>query len=386
MLYWLNLHLVDLHGGFNVLRYVTFRCAAAATCAFLCSILLGRPIINWLLRIGASDSACKDFCEDINKLHTHKQGKPSMGGVLILISVTVAVLICTNLTNRFVWVALVSMLWLGAIGFADDITKIKRGNGEGIPGRYKFAAQIALGVCVGAYLLAQRPSVAALWRVDVADGAYAQYLDGGLSTVLTVPFLKDVLIRLSAWAYLVLAVVVIVGASNAVNLTDGLDGLAIGTVSFVGGIYVLLAYVAGHWKLAQYIGVLFVDGSSELAVVCSALVGAGLGFLWFNSHPAEVIMGDTGSLALGGLIGTVALVAKQEALLIIVGGIFVAEAMSVILQVASYKLRNGKRIFLMSPLHHHFELRGLPESKIIVRFWICQIILGLIGLSTLKIR
>jgi len=386
MLYWLQLHLVEFYGGFNVLRYVTFRCAAAATCAFLCSVILGRPLIARLRRLGAGDTACKDYCESINKLHADKQGKPSMGGVLIIASIATAVLLCANLSSRFVWVAMGAMLWLGALGFADDLIKLRRGNGHGIPGRYKFAAQVALGVCIGAYLLAQRPSVGALWRADVAGGEYAEYLDGRLSTVLTLPFLKDVLIRLAAWAYLLLAAVVIVGSSNAVNLTDGLDGLAIGTVSFVAGVYALLAYIAGHWQLAQYLNVLFVEGSAELSVVCSAMVGAGLGFLWFNSHPAEVIMGDTGSLALGGLVGTVALVAKQEVLLIIVGGVFVAEAMSVILQVASYKLRGGKRIFLMSPLHHHFELCGMAESKIIIRFWICQVILGLIGLSTLKIR
>jgi phospho-N-acetylmuramoyl-pentapeptide-transferase len=296
--------------------------------------------------------------------HLKKAGTPTMGGVLILLSVTTATLLWAQLANRFIWLALLTTLAMGAVGFVDDYLKVTRANSVGLRPRQKFVWQIAIGLTVGGYLY--------LFPVDA------------FTTKLSIPFLKHWMPELGI-AYALLAMVVIVGCSNAVNLTDGLDGLAIVPTLMAAATFTLLAYVAGHAAIARYLQVIYVRGSSELPVFAAALVGASLGFLWYNAHPAQVFMGDTGSLALGGALATVALITKNELVLIVAGGCFVVEALSVIIQVFWYR-RTGQRIFRMAPIHHHYELNGLPEPKIIVRFWIVSFVLQVISLTTLKLR
>ncbi|MCX7887345.1 MAG: phospho-N-acetylmuramoyl-pentapeptide-transferase, partial [Verrucomicrobiae bacterium] len=296
-----------------------------------------------------------------------KKSCPTMGGLLIIWAVVDAVLLWARPTNPLVLLCLLVLLWLGLVGFLDDAAKVRRQNSNGIRPRTKLLAQAALGLVVGSYLL--------------LDPNYRE-----VAQRLYVPFLKTPLVACMGLWTLLWVVLIVVSTSNAVNLTDGLDGLAIGTTLTVAGTYAAMTFVAGNRNLAGYLQVPYVVGSGELTVVCAAVIGASLGFLWFNCHPAEVFMGDTGSLALGGLIGAIALLVKQELVLVIVGGVFVMEAGSVLLQVASYKLRGGKRIFRMSPLHHHFELSGWPEPKVTTRFWILSVIFALLGLATLKLR
>jgi phospho-N-acetylmuramoyl-pentapeptide-transferase len=300
------------------------------------------------------------------ELHGGKQGTPTMGGVLIIGTVVVASVLWARPDNRFVWLALFSMVFLGGLGFADDYLKVAKKKSDGIPGRVKLIFQVALAALVAAVFL-----TSPLIEVQARS--------------LYVPFFKAPVIENMGWATLLFFALVIVGSSNAVNLTDGLDGLAIGCTVTVAFTYSLLSYAAGNFKIAEYLQVPFYPFTGELTVICAALVGAGLGFLWFNCHPAKVFMGDTGSLAIGGLVGVVAICCKQELLLAVVGGVFVLEAVSVILQVLSFKL-TGKRIFAMSPLHHHFELTGWKENTVIVRFWILSGIFALLGLATLKLR
>jgi phospho-N-acetylmuramoyl-pentapeptide-transferase len=361
MLYRLLYPLARDVPAFNVFRYITFRTAAAAVTALLLALLLGPPMIRLLRRrlIGQS------IREAGPKSHLAKAGTPTMGGLLILLAVIVATFLWMDLSNRFVWIALGILVALGLVGLADDYTKVARKRSLGLTGRGKLVPQFLV-------------AFAAAWAIRQWAGA------GAISTVVTFPFLKNLVINLGI-LYIPFVATVLVGASNAVNLTDGLDGLAIGSVGIAAGTYALLTYLAGNAVAARYLQIPFVPQSGELAVFCGALTGASLGFLWFNCHPAEVFMGDVGSLPLGGAIAAVAVMTKQEMLLAIVGGLFLLEALSVILQVVSFKT-TGRRIFRMAPLHHHFELAGWAESRVIIRFWILAVLFAVLGLSTLKLR
>ena len=366
MMYFLH-HLSDRFIGFNVFLYVTFRAIAAAVTAFLLTLIFGNFIIRRLiaLKLGQPIRGAAEV-HRLAELHGGKQGTPTMGGVLVIGSVFVSSLIWARLDNRFVWLVLFCMVYLGALGFADDYLKVTKKKSDGISGRIKLVFQIALALIVTAVFL-----TSPLLEVQARS--------------LYVPFVKAPVIANMGWFTFVFFLLVIVGSSNAVNLTDGPDGLAIGCTITVAFAYALLSYAAGNFRIAEYLQVPFYPFAGELTVVCSALIGAGLGFLWFNCFPAKVFMGDTGSLSIGGMIGVVAICCKQELLLVVVGGVFVIEAVSVILQVMSFKL-TGKRIFVMSPLHHHFELTGWKENTVIVRFWILSIIFALLGLATLKLR
>jgi len=365
-MYFLH-HLSDRFIGFNVFLYVTFRAIAAAVTAFLLTLIFGNFIIRILiaLKLGQPIRGAAEV-HRLAELHGGKQGTPTMGGVLVIGSVFVSSLLWARLDNRFVWLVLFCMIYLGALGFADDYLKVTKKKSDGISGRIKLVFQIALALIVTAVFLSSP-----LLEVQ--------------ARALYVPFVKSPVIANMGWFTFVFFLLVIVGSSNAVNLTDGLDGLAIGCTVTVAFAYALLSYAAGNFRIAEYLQVPFYPFAGELTVVCSALIGAGLGFLWFNCFPAKVFMGDTGSLSIGGMIGVVAICCKQELLLVVVGGVFVIEAVSVILQVMSFKL-TGKRIFVMSPLHHHFELTGWKENTVIVRFWILSIIFALLGLATLKLR
>jgi len=360
-------HLSEHFKGFNVFYYVTFRSVAAAVTAFVLSLLFGHFVIRKLisLKVGQPIRTAAEV-HRLAELHAGKQGTPTMGGVLVIGSVFFSSLLWARPDNRFVWLVLFAMVYLGALGFADDYLKVTKRKSAGVPGRVKLLFQLGLALIVGAVFL-----TSPLLEVQARS--------------LYLPFFKIPLITNMSWFTLLFFAIVIVGSSNAVNLTDGLDGLAIGCTVTVAFAYALLAYVAGNFRIAEYLQVPFYPFTGELTVVCSALVGAGLGFLWYNCHPAEVIMGDTGSLAIGGMIGVVAICCKQELLLVVVGGVFVIEAISVILQVLSFKL-TGKRIFAMSPIHHHFELSGWKENTVIVRFWILSGVFALLGLATLKLR
>jgi len=366
MMYFLH-HLSDRFIGFNVFLYVTFRAIAAAVTAFLLTLIFGNFVIRILiaLKLGQPIRGAAEV-HRLAELHGGKQGTPTMGGVLVIGSVFLSSLIWARLDNRFVWLVLFCMVYLGALGFADDYLKVTKKKSDGISGRIKLVFQIALALIVTGVFLSSP-----LLEVQARS--------------LYVPFVKTPVIANMGWFTFVFFLLVIVGSSNAVNLTDGLDGLAIGCTVTVAFAYALLSYAAGNFRIAEYLQVPFYPFAGELTVVCSALIGAGLGFLWFNCFPAKVFMGDTGSLSIGGMIGVVAICCKQELLLVVVGGVFVIEAVSVILQVMSFKL-TGKRIFVMSPLHHHFELTGWKENTVIVRFWILSIIFALLGLATLKLR
>jgi len=360
MLLMLAEKLTLLHSGFNVFQYLTLRTILGVLTALLIALLVGPYVINSLRRLQIGQNIRTDGPES----HRIKAGTPTMGGLLILVSILLSTLLWSDLTNRFVWIALVVTLLFGAVGWLDDYTKIVRKDTSGLKARHKFLLQslIGFGAAIVLYLTAS----------------------GAAETQLILPFVKAVAIDLG-WFYVLLSYFVIVGTSNAVNLTDGLDGLAILPSVLVAGALVIFAYVAGNANFSRYLGIPYVAGVGEMCVFCGAIVGAGLGFLWFNTYPAQVFMGDIGSLALGAALGTVAVAVRQEIVLLIMGGVFVVETVSVILQVSSYKL-TGRRLFHMAPLHHHFELKGWPEPRIIVRFWIITVILVLIGLASLKIR
>jgi phospho-N-acetylmuramoyl-pentapeptide-transferase len=366
MMYYLH-RLSDQFIGFNVFFYVTFRAVAAAVTAFALSLIFGGWVIRKLtaLKIGQPIRAAAEV-HRLAELHGAKQGTPTMGGVLIIGSVFISSLVWARPDNRFVWLALVSMIYLGALGFVDDYLKVTKHKSDGVPGRVKLVFQIILAAIVTTVFL-----TSPLIEVQARS--------------LYLPFLKVPVVANMSWFTFVFFALVIVGSSNAVNLTDGLDGLATGCTITVAFAYALISYAAGNFRIAEYLQIPFYPFTGELTVVCAALVGAGLGFLWFNCHPAKVFMGDTGSLAIGGMIGVVAICCKQELLLAVVGGVFVIEAVSVILQVLSFKL-TGRRIFAMSPIHHHFELVGWKENTVIVRFWILSAIFALLGLATLKLR
>jgi phospho-N-acetylmuramoyl-pentapeptide-transferase len=360
VLYHLLVPWAKAFGPLNVFRYVTFRTAGAFLTALVVTLLLG----PWIIRKLEAMRVRQVVREDGPQSHLKKAGTPTMGGILILLAVTAATLLWAQLTNRFVWLALLAMLSMGAVGFIDDYLKLKRATSAGLSPRQKFFWQILIGLLVGGYL----------WRFPT----------DAFTTTLPIPFFKNWLPELGL-LYAVFAMVVLVGCANAVNLTDGLDGLAIVPTLMAAATFTLFAYVAGHAAIARYLQVIFVRGASELPVFGAALVGASLGFLWYNAHPAQVFMGDTGSLALGGALATVALVTKNELILVVAGGCFVVEALSVILQVFWYR-RTGRRFFRMAPIHHHYELNGLSEPKIIVRFWIVSFVLQVVALTTLKLR
>ncbi len=361
MLYQILWPLHEYFTLFNVFRYITFRTALATLSALLLSLALG----NWLIRKLKAMQIGQNIRPEGPSSHASKAGTPTMGGILILAAVFVPVLLWADLTNRFLWVALGSTFLFGVIGFIDDFLKVKRKRSEGLTARGKFLLQVIVAVGIGLVLM-----------------HFAR--QGHFTLELPFPFFKILRPDLG-WFFIPFTVLVVVGSANAVNLTDGLDGLATGCVLIAAGAYTILSYIAGHAVLSEYLDVVNVKGSWELTIFCGALVGANLGFLWFNCHPAQVFLGDVGSMALGGAIGTVALLVKQEILLLFVGGLFVIEALSVIIQVGSFRLR-GKRVFRMAPLHHHFELLGWAEPKVIIRFWIIAIIFALMALATLKLR
>jgi phospho-N-acetylmuramoyl-pentapeptide-transferase len=362
MLYHLLYRLRDVVVGFNVFRYITFRTAFAALTALLISFILGPWLIERMKRIKLGQY----IREEGPKSHQAKAGTPTMGGILIVISIVVPTILWADLTNPYIWIILFVTVAYAAVGFVDDYRKLAKKRNLGLTPKEKFGWQFGVALLAALAI------------------AYLPMLKNNYSTAITFPFLKDVVLNLS-FLYIPFVMVVLVGASNAVNLTDGLDGLAIGSTVIVAVTYTVLTYASGHARIAEYLRIAWVPQTGELAVFCGAMVGAALGFLWFNAHPAEIFMGDVGSLALGGAIGCLAVMIKQEILLVLVGGLFVVEAMSVILQVASFKL-TGRRIFKMSPLHHHFELSGWKETKVVVRFWIIAIIFAMISLATLKLR
>lgn len=359
MLYHFLYPLHTVFSGFNVFRYITVRSIGGAATAFLLMIVLGPMFIRALRRFQIGQVVRDDGPAS----HLAKQGVPTMGGLLILGAITCSTLLWARLDSPLVWLLLFVALFFGMIGAIDDFKKVRKQNSKGLSARGKLLLQVVGASVVGLFVL----------------------LHPGFDGQLSVPFFKTVRPDLG-WFYVVFAVLVIVGASNAVNLTDGLDGLATGPTVISASVYLIFSYLAGHAVLADYLQIPFVPGAGELAVFCGAMVGACLGFLWFNAYPAQIFMGDVGSLALGGALGAVAIIIKQEFLLAIVGGIFVMEALSVIMQVGYFKMTNGKRIFLMAPFHHHFEKKGWHEPKVVVRFWIVSIMLGLLAIATLKLR
>ena len=360
MLLWLGEYLTQYYSAFNVFSYLTFRAIISTLTALIISLYFGPKLIRYLqdMQIGQT------IRDDGPESHQVKSGTPTMGGILILASIVISVLLWGDLSNTYVWVVLFVVSSFGLIGFVDDYRKVIRKDANGLIARWKYFWQTVAGLTTAIFLyyIAQSPA----------------------ETSLIIPFVKEVLPQLGIF-YVVMTYFVIVGTSNAVNLTDGLDGLAIVPTIMVAGALGLFAYVTGNVNFSAYLNIPHIAMTSELVVVCTAIVGAGLGFLWFNTYPAQVFMGDVGSLALGAALGVIAVLVRQELVLFIMGGVFVMETVSVILQVGSYKLR-GQRIFRMAPIHHHYELKGWPEPRVIVRFWIISLVLVLIGLATLKLR
>ena len=361
MFYYLA-NLRDVFFGFNIFKYITFRAGMAAVTTFLLCIIFGPILIKKFKTFNIREKTTRDDCPQLSHLHSPKTGTPTMGGIFIIGSILISVLLWADLNNRFVLLTLFTCIWLAIIGGIDDYVKLTKKGHRGLYARVKFIWQLVLGCLVGLFI----------------------YSNPATSTKLDVPFLKNLVIDLGVF-YIPFVVLIIVGTSNAVNLTDGLDGLAIGCVLIVTLALSILSYVTGHLKFSEYLFIPFIPGAGELTVFCAAILGASLGFLWFNCYPASIFMGDVGSLALGGSLGVIAVLIKKELLLGLLGGIFVIEALSVILQVMSVKTR-GKRILKVSPLHHHLQLSGWDESKIIIRFWIIATILAILTLTTLKIR
>jgi phospho-N-acetylmuramoyl-pentapeptide-transferase len=361
MLHYLAQQLAESISGFNVFSYLTLRAILAALTALVLSFVIG----PWMIRKFTQRQIGQQVRSDGPQSHLTKKGTPTMGGAMILVAIAVGTLLWADLRNRFVWITLSVTLAFGLIGFLDDYLKLVVGNSRGLIARYKYTLQsiVALIAAFALFYTHKMPAEIALF----------------------VPFFKTVAVPLSAVGFIVLTYFVLVGSSNAVNLTDGLDGLAIMPAVLVGGALGVFAYLTGNAVFSDYLAIPYVPGTGELLVFCTSLVGAGLGFLWFNTYPAQVFMGDIGALALGAALGVVAVIVRQEIVLFIMGGVFVIETLSVVLQVASFKLR-GKRIFRMAPIHHHFELKGWAEPKVIVRFWIVTVILVLVGLATLKVR
>lgn len=369
MLYHLLPPLSDIHIIFNVFTYITFRSAGAVVTSLLFAFILGPPTIRALSRLNVGEVVRTVGPET----HQVKEGTPTMGGVLILAAATLSTLLWAPLNNPFVMLSLGALLWMGAIGFLDDYLKVVKGKRDGLVARYKLVGQVSFGTVLALYLLL-RP----IWgAVD--------------PTVSMVPFFADVVIRFSIFAYVLFVITVITGSSNGVNLSDGLDGLAAGLTAIAAIVIGLLAYLIGRVDSSAYLGLLYFPGAAEMTVFAVALAGAAIGFLWFNAHPAEVFMGDTGSLALGGAMGTMAILLKSEFLLVIVGGVFVIETLSVMIQRVWFKhtkkkYGEGRRVFRMAPIHHHFEKLGWAETKVVIRFWILGILCAMLAFSTLKIR
>jgi phospho-N-acetylmuramoyl-pentapeptide-transferase len=360
MLIWLADWLQQFDTSFRVFSYLTLRAILSTLTALLIAVIIGPKMIRWLQRMQIGQTIRDDGPES----HFAKSGTPTMGGLLILAAIVLSVLLWADLTNRYVWVTLFVLVSFGVIGFVDDYRKVIRKDAKGLIARWKYFWQSVIAIAVAFYLYSSQQNPA--------------------ETALLVPFFKDIMPQMGM-LFMVVTYFVIVGTSNAVNLTDGLDGLAIVPVILVAGAFAIFAYVTGNINFSAYLHIPYLPLTSELVIVCTAIVGAGLGFLWFNTYPAQVFMGDVGSLALGGTLGILAVLVRQEIVLFIMGGIFVVETLSVILQVGSFKLR-GKRIFRMAPIHHHYELKGWPEPRVIVRFWIISLMLVLVGLATLKLR
>ena len=361
MLYNLLSPLADDIQILNLFRYLTFRTGGAIMTALIICFLIGPAMIRKLRALQAGSLTKREYLPDN---HLEKVGTPTMGGLMILISVTISTLLWADLHNPYVWYAVLVMVGYGMIGFADDYLKLTKKNSKGLPGRYKILGQFTFGIIATLGIMFNLPD--------------------DISQSVAIPFFKDLFIHLS-WFFIPWALFVMIGASNAVNLTDGLDGLAIVPVAIAAACFGLISYLVGHAIYSEYLHIAYVAGTGELAILCGALVGASMGFLWFNAPPAMVFMGDTGSLAMGGVLGAIAVITKHEIVLAVIGGLFVLETVSVIIQVASFKL-TGKRVFAMAPLHHHFEKKGWSEPTIVIRFWIIAVILALIGLSTLKLR
>lgn len=361
MLYDLLVPLADHHTFFNVFRYITFRAAYATVTALLLSFVLGPWVIRKLRELKAGQM----IREEGPQSHQRKAGTPTMGGVLIIAAIVVPTLLWADLEEPFIQMVLVATVWMGGLGFLDDYLKVVKRRSRGLIGAQKIVGQVLFGVILGAWL-------------------YVTPVHGEYTTMTAVPFFKSLFLDFG-WLYIPFIIIVVLGSTNAVNLTDGLDGLAIGLSGIAAAAFAAFAYVIGRADWSQYLQIPYLPGSGELTIYCAALLGAALGFLWFNAHPAQVFMGDTGSLALGGAFGTLAILLKIEFVLVLVGGVFVLEALSVIIQVASFKLR-GKRVFKMSPLHHHFELSGWAEDTIVLRFYILGILCALLAASTLKLR
>ncbi|PIQ86281.1 MAG: phospho-N-acetylmuramoyl-pentapeptide-transferase [Candidatus Omnitrophica bacterium CG11_big_fil_rev_8_21_14_0_20_45_26] len=347
---------------FNIFRYITFRAIAASVTAFLICLILGPVLIRYLKKLSITNEIKRPHADSIHQFYAHKGDVPTMGGVLIVVSVLLSSFLWGNFNNSFFILCVVSLIGYCIVGFMDDWMKLKAQNSNGLGARVKLSSQVLIGLVLAFYL----------------------FLDPTFDKSISVPFLKNTQLLLG-WVFLPFTVLVLVGTSNAINLTDGLDGLAVGCFVIAAGMFGLMTYVAGRIDYSTYLGITYIEKAGEMSVFCAALVGAGLGFLWFNSFPATIMMGDTGSLSLGGALATVAILAKKEIILLVVGGVFVWEALSVILQVTSFKLFK-KRIFRMAPFHHHLQLIGWPESKVTIRLWIIAFILGLIGMSMLKLR
>lgn len=362
MLYQWLYPLADQYAVFNLFQYLTFRSGAAILTSFILSLMIGPPLIRWLKKKQREGQPIREDGPESHLLT--KQGTPTMGGLMMLISVTVSTVLWSDINNAYVWIVLAVMLGFGALGFVDDYKKVTKRHHAGVSGKMKLLAQGLI-------------SVAAIYAVQ-------RFTADSIDMHLSLPFVKNVLIDLG-WLYIPFAMVVMVGASNAVNLTDGLDGLAIVPIMIAAASFGIIAYVSGNAIYAEYLHINLVPSSGELAVLCAAMVGAGLGFLWYNAPPAMVFMGDTGSLSLGGALGAISVITKHEIVLAIIGGVFVMEAVSVMIQVASFKM-TGKRVFRMAPIHHHFEKKGWAEPTVVIRFWIIAVVLALIGLSTLKLR
>jgi len=361
--YYFLLPLSIHHSFFNLLHYITFRSWGAAITALLICFVIGPGIIDWLKRKQQGGQPIRE-----NGPSSHlvtKKGTPTMGGFMMFLAIIFSTLLWANLANTYIWITLFVMAGFGTLGFWDDYLKVTKKNTKGVSGKRKLAIQGVIAL------------IAALWIQSLAST--------GEVTFLAFPFLKTLFIDLG-WFYLPFAVIVMIGASNAVNLTDGLDGLAIVPIMIATGCFSLISYLVGHLKFADYLYLHFVPGAGELSVLCAAIIGSGLGFLWFNAPPARVFMGDTGSLALGGVLGTMSVITKHEIVLAIVGGLFVIEAVSVMIQVGYFKITGGKRFFGMAPIHHHFEKKGWSEPTVVIRFWIVSVIFALIGLATLKLR
>lgn len=361
MLYNLLYPLADDYIFFNLFRYITFRTGGAIMTALILSFIIGPRMIVWLKSLQGSGQPIRD---DGPESHFKKAGTPTMGGLMILISVAASTLLWADLTNVFIWISLLVMVGFGAIGFADDYLKLTKKNPKGLSGKLKLVVQTFIAA--------------------IATGGIVLALPDNIATGVAIPFLKNFFIPLGIFFYL-WAILVMIGASNAVNLTDGLDGLAIVPVAIAAASFGLIAYLVGREDFSTYLQISYVPGTAELMIICGALVGGAMGFLWFNAPPAMIFMGDTGSLAMGGLLGAMAVMVKHEIVLFIIGGLFVMETLSVIIQVASFKL-TGKRVFKMAPIHHHFEKIGWSEPTVVIRFWIIAVVLALLGLSTLKLR